>query len=263
MTVAFLAAAIAGLLYFYLNTERVDLTVRNRIIDDVNEIVLESTKWDTEIHRVNARLLNNYDDLTNTENIIQTLLEQLSVYPQTRTEVLRLDKTIQEKSNFVSQFKSEITVLKNALATLPNIYQKLLESDEIQQSEFDEQFLKLFTNVANYSLDSSPETLVDIKQQILVIENDLLNTDLDFKYQNLLYEFSNQTNAWRPNKGAKNAKAVKKMIAFEGVSYLGCNFANHVGNMPRIAIAYIMRLPPITNAFQLVTIPAIPPTTNT
>lgn len=192
MTVVFLAAAIAGLLYFYLNTERVDLTIRNRIIDDVNEIVLESTKWDTEIHRVNARLLNNYDELTNTENIIQTLLEQLSVYPQTRTEVLQLDKTIQEKSNFVSQFKAEITVLKKALATLPNIYQKLLESDEIQQSEFDEQFLKLFTNVANYSLDSSPTTLAEIKQQILAIENNLLNTDLDFQYQDLLYEFLEQ-----------------------------------------------------------------------
>lgn len=192
MTVAFLAMAIAGLLYFYLNTERVDLTIRNRIIDDVNEIVLESTKWDTEIHRVNARLLNNYDELTNTENIIQTLLEQLSVYPQTRTEVLRLDKTIQEKSHFVALFKSEITVLKTALATLPNIYQKLLESDAIQQSEFDEQFLKLFTNVANYSLDSSPETLAEIKQQILVIETNLLNTDLDFKYQDLLYEFLEQ-----------------------------------------------------------------------
>lgn len=224
MTVVFLAAAIAGLLYFYLNTERVDLSIRNRIIDDVNEIVLESMAWDIEIHRVNAQLLNNYDALTNTENIIQTLLEQLSVYPQTRTEVLQLDKTIQEKSNFVALFKSEITVLKKALATLPNIYQKLLESDDIQQSEFDEQFLKLFTNVANYSLDSSPTTLAEIKQQILMIETNLLNTDLDFQHQDLLYEFLEQVGTImvvRPDVDAilKQIEALPIQIQANAITY--------------------------------------------
>ena len=192
MTVAFLASAIAGLLYFYINTERVDLTMSNRLIDNVNQIVLESSEWDTEILRVNGGLSTQYDQLVHDEDNIQHLLNQLTVYPMVRTEVLQLNKTMQEKSNFVAQFKSETTVLKKALATLPNIYQRLLESDEIQQSEFDEQFLKLFTRVANYSLDSSPETLGEIKQQILAIENNLLETDLDFKYQDLLYDFLEQ-----------------------------------------------------------------------
>lgn len=192
MMVGFIIAAISGLLYLYLNAERVDLTISNRIIDEVNDVVLESAEWDIEIHRVNAGLANDYDRLINSENSIQSSLEQLLVYPQTRTEVLQLDATIQEKSNLAAQFTAETNTLRKSLALLPNIYQKLLEIDAIRQSEFDEQFLKLYTNVANYSLDSSPATLSVIKQQILLIENNLLNTNLDYKYQNYLYEFLEQ-----------------------------------------------------------------------
>lgn len=188
-TLVFIGLAVSGLVYFYLNTERVDLTKSNRLIDRVNDIVLESAKWDTEILRINNGLSMHEDDFVYDISRIESALQELSADPKIHDLSVELEQTIREKSNFVALFSSEISVLQTALTTLPILYQRLLASDEIQQSEFDEKFLQLFTLVANYSMTSSSYTLQDIKQHILIVENDLLNTDLSFEQQDLLYQF--------------------------------------------------------------------------
>lgn len=192
MTLAFIVVAVSGLVYFYLNTENVDLQASNQIIDEVNQLVNESSEWNVEILRVNTGALSTPDSFSKDERAIQAILEKLTQDSVIMAEVNSLEATIAEKSNLVGQFTLEIKVLHAALDSLIKIYEQILHYPEIQSSEFDELLLRLFTVVANYNINTTPEAFAEIQMQMAAVEAALLETDLSFALQDIIYEFLTQ-----------------------------------------------------------------------
>ena len=70
--------------------------------------------------------------------------------------------------------------------------------------------------------------------------------------------FTSHNKAGLPKKGATIESRPINNIALCGVLYFGCRSLKNFGNCPASDIAYIARLPPIKNAFQLVNNPPIP-----
>lgn len=192
MTLAFIIIAVAGLVYFYLNTENVDLQKSNRVIDEANQLVSESAEWNVEILRVNTGVLSSPDSFSKDEREIRTIISQLKQEPSIAAEVNSLETTILEKTNLVGQFTLEIKVLHAALDSLIKIYEQILKHPEIQSSEFDELLLRLFTVVANYNINTTPEAFTEIQKQMMNVELALLETNLSFQLQDVMYEFMSQ-----------------------------------------------------------------------
>lgn len=192
MTLAFIIVAVVGLVYFYLNTENVDLQSSNKVIDDTNQLVNESAEWNVEILRVNAGVVSNPDSFSKDEREIKAILAKLKQEPSIAVEVNSLEETFSEKTNLVGQFTLEIKVLHRALDSLIKIYEQILKYPEIQSSEFDELLLKLFTVVANYNINTTPEAFDEIQTQMSAVEAALLETDLSFHLQDVIYEFLSQ-----------------------------------------------------------------------
>ena len=192
MTLAFIIVAVVGLVYFYLNTENVDLQSSNKVIDDTNQLVNESAEWNVEILRVNAGVVSNPDSFSKDEREIKAILAKLKQEPSIAAEVNSLEETFAEKTNLVGQFTLEIKVLHGALDSLIKIYEQILRYPEIQSSEFDELLLKLFTVVANYNINTTPEAFDEIQTQMSAVEVALLETDLSFRLQDVIYEFLSQ-----------------------------------------------------------------------
>lgn len=192
MTLAFIIIAVAGLVYFYLNTENVDLQKSNRVIDEANQLVSESAEWNVEILRVNTGVLSSPDSFSKDEREIRTIISQLKQEPSIAAEVNSLETTILEKTNLVGQFTLEIKVLHAALDSLIKIYEQILKYPEIQSSEFDELLLRLFTVVANYNINTTPEAFTEIQKQMMNVELALLETNLSFQLQDVMYEFMSQ-----------------------------------------------------------------------
>lgn len=192
MTLAFIVIAVAGLVYFYLNTENVDLRSSNQIIDEANQLVNESAEWNVEILRVNTGVVASLDSFNKDEKAIRMILEKLKQDPNIIAEVNNLEKTIAEKSNLVGQFTLEIKVLHDALESLIKIYEQILQYPEIQSSEFDELLLRLFTVVANYNINTTPEAFAEIQTLMNKVEAALLETDLSFQLQDIVYDFLSQ-----------------------------------------------------------------------
>ncbi len=192
MTLAFIIVAVVGLVYFYLNTENVDLQSSNKVIDDTNQLVNESAEWNVEILRVNAGVVSNPDSFSKDEREIKAILAKLKQESSIAAEVNSLEETFAEKTNLVGQFTLEIKVLHGALDSLIKIYEQILRYPEIQSSEFDELLLKLFTVVANYNINTTPEAFDEIQTQMSAVEVALLETDLSFRLQDVIYEFLSQ-----------------------------------------------------------------------
>ncbi|MBS7838064.1 ATP-binding protein [Wohlfahrtiimonas chitiniclastica] len=192
LTLIFISAAVMGLIYFYLNTQKVDVRASAKIIDEVNGIVHESSRWDVAILQMNAGMLLEDAAMTAPEDAITTLIARLSHEPIIHTSLAALAKTIDEKREWVMQFQAEIPVLESALQALPKLYEQILANDDIVASEFDELFLRLFTTVVKYNLNSSDTSKNAIRAQMRVIETLLVTTDLPFTTQDILYDFLGQ-----------------------------------------------------------------------
>lgn len=74
--------------------------------------------------------------------------------------------------------------------------------------------------------------------------------------------FTSQVSMLSPNSGASTDRPPMNSTACDGVRWRGCTTANQRGSIPEAAMAYTRRLAPMRKAFQLVRMPAMPPSTS-
>ncbi|WP_158520523.1 ATP-binding protein [Wohlfahrtiimonas sp. G9077] len=192
LTLIFISAAVMGLIYFYLNTHKVDVRQSAQIIDTVNAIVHESSRLDVAILQINAGIDTDEATILQIQKKMAMLIDQLSHEPVIHESLSTLANTMDRKEEWIKQFQAEIPVLDEALQSLPQLYEQILANDDIVASEFDALFLRLFTTVVKYNLNSTDALKASIRAQMRIIEALLITTDLPFATQDILYDFLGQ-----------------------------------------------------------------------
>lgn len=173
-TVTIVGLAATGLAYLYLNIKHVNLENNNKSIEILHQINQISTQENLEILRISTGLSKDYSQLDHYDKEISNTINNLPTDLQSKN----LKALLTEKTELITQFKSDSTLLNKTLKDLDRVFNKSINNPEVMNSEFNVLITKLFTATANYNQTGNDVNLREISTNSTQLRRVISNAPL-------------------------------------------------------------------------------------
>ena len=129
-------AAVAGLLWLFVEAQPVDPDTHNRVVGDIAELQKRDTELGEAVLQLHYRLTNNYDVVVALMQRIEALGTALEDHhkngllpdtPEVNRALSNIRQQIAHKAEKLNEFKSNNAVMKNSLIYLPSMVASVLE----------------------------------------------------------------------------------------------------------------------------------------
>ena len=168
----------AALLFvlFWVESHAVNSGRHAQYVAALRELQALDARINQNLLQLQLGLLNSYDPIVNEQEKLEGLQSFLEEPPpfvgpskiEIQAQVTQHRKLWDEKNDFINQFKSSHSILRNSLAYFPLAVEDILESGEEprRSAEQKQQLSDLLTEILQFNLSASGESIPKLEQEI-------------------------------------------------------------------------------------------------
>ena len=173
-------AAMAGLLWLFVEAQPVDPDTHNRVVGDIVELQKRDTELGEAVLQLHYRLTNNYDAVVALMKRIEALGTALEDHhkngllpdtPEVNRALAGIRQQIENKAEKLDEFKSNNAVMKNSLIYLPSMVASVLEKLPRTNESMLEKFEFLLRDALLVSVKGDAESIELLEADISKVEH--------------------------------------------------------------------------------------------